>query len=63
MSLATGASQALLPEHEADANVAGCVQDRSDEGGSQDEGGPGLVGLPHHHELGLHQQDLPAGEG
>ena len=61
-SLAAGASQAVLPEHKADANVARCVQDRSGEGGSQDERGPRLVGLPHNQELGLHSQNLPAGE-
>ena len=62
ISPVAGASQAVLPEHKTDANAAGCVQDWSDEGGPQDQRGPGLVGLPHHQELGLHRQDLPAGE-
>ena len=62
-SFSAGASQAIPSEHQADANASWCSQIRSDKGGPQVQGDPGLVGLPHYQELGLHFQHLPTGEG
>ena len=58
----TGAKEEGAPEYKVEADHPGGGASRDHEGGSQDEGGGGPLGLPGAPQLGLLTQDLCFGE-
>ena len=58
-----GAKEEAPSQHQAEAHLDRGEQQRCDEGGPQDQGGAGHVGLSGPQELGILQENLCTGKG